>query len=76
MTIAELTPQPCPNCGSSVYIETPARESCSACGLVCDYHGGGANNVYEAMMARDAEVERQRQEERRLREREREENDE
>ena len=57
----------CPNCGSRKYTETISREECRSCGLRCDYWGEGANEVYEAMMARNhaqrqAERERQEQE--------------
>lgn len=41
----------CPNCNSTSYIETLSRESCSSCGLSCDYWGGGSNAVYDNMMA-------------------------
>jgi len=47
----------CPNCGSASYLETLSRESCSSCGLECDYWGGGANEVYESMMARNYALE-------------------
>lgn len=46
--------QKCPNCGSPRYRQTLSTEDCSACGLHCDYWGGGANPVYEEMMAQDA----------------------
>jgi ribosomal protein L37AE/L43A len=46
--------RPCPNCGSNAYRETLSMESCDACGLRCDYWGGGANEVYENMMAKHA----------------------
>jgi ribosomal protein L37AE/L43A len=43
----------CPNCGSVTgYRETVSLELCTACGLRCDYWGGGANAVYEAMLDR------------------------
>lgn len=42
--------KPCPNCGSSKFIETVSREYCPSCGLECDYWGSGANKVYDAMM--------------------------
>lgn len=52
----------CPNCGSSKYVETVSRESCSACGLECNYWGSGANSVYESMMEhRAAEEDERRQ---------------
>jgi hypothetical protein len=37
----------------SKYRETVSLEICEACGLRCDYWGGGANEVYEAMMQRN-----------------------
>lgn len=37
----------CPNCGSSSYLESVSREECKSCGLVCDYWGGGTNDVYK-----------------------------
>ncbi len=43
----------CPNCNKHAYIETLSREYCSNCGLECNYWGGGANEVYESMMARN-----------------------
>lgn len=52
--------QKCPNCGSSQYVETIRREHCPDCGLECDYHGKGANKVYEDMMARNARAEQDR----------------
>lgn len=42
----------CPNCGSSNYRETVSREECKSCGLVCDYWGGGTNEVYRQMEER------------------------
>lgn len=54
----------CPNCGSSNFVETLSREICYSCGLECDYWGGGANKVYDAMSAR-----RQQEAERLLKER-------
>lgn len=55
---------PCPNCGSSQYRETVSREYCPACGLECDYWGGGANAVYEAHHQRyQARLEAARREE-------------
>ncbi len=54
----------CPNCGSTTaFKETISMEKCTACGLECDYWGGGSNKVYEDMMARDAAIERNRREE-------------
>jgi hypothetical protein len=44
----------CPNCRSKSYFETLSTEQCSDCGLYCDYWGGGSNDVYEAMMNRNA----------------------
>jgi hypothetical protein len=44
----------CPNCGSSQYRSTVSLESCPACGLRCDYWGGGSNDVYNDMMDRRA----------------------
>ena len=42
----------CPNCGSREYRETLSREYCPACGLRCDYWGGGSNKVYMDYLAR------------------------
>lgn len=42
----------CPNCQSVNFVETARREHCPDCGLECDYHGNGANQVYKDMMAR------------------------
>jgi hypothetical protein len=42
----------CPNCGSSQYRETVSMEKCGACGLQCDYWGGGSNAVYDDYLAR------------------------
>jgi hypothetical protein len=47
----------CPNCGSPKYRETVSVEECPDCGLRCDYWGGGANEVYEAMMQRNYRIE-------------------
>jgi hypothetical protein len=50
----------CPNCGSHAYTETISLEACNACGLRCDYWGGGTNAVYENMMQRNyAKIEAQ-----------------
>lgn len=57
----------CPNCGSSNYRETVSREECKACGLVCDYWGGGTNKVYEAHEAREHARQRAAEEEERRR---------
>lgn len=54
----------CPNCRSDRYYQTVSREHCPACGLECDYWGGGSNEVYDRMM-------RNQQAEEALRERER-----
>lgn len=54
----------CPNCGSNAYRETVSMESCSACGLRCDYWGGGANAVYEEMMASNHRAAERREQER------------
>ena len=53
----------CPNCSSSNFKETLSREICYSCGLECDYWRGGANKVYENMMARRDRKLRQLQEE-------------
>ena len=51
----------CPNCRSTTsYTETVSREQCTACGLECDYWGGGANSVYQSMMDRNARAEEAR----------------
>lgn len=50
----------CPNCKSDRYVNSLSREHCPACGLECDYWGGGANNVYETMMAINAREEEKR----------------
>lgn len=60
----------CPNCNSTDYKETVSREHCKACGLECDYWGGGANPVYERMMNRNARIEEDREYERRRKEEE------
>ena len=54
--------EPCPNCGSAKYYQTVSREHCPDCGLECDYWGGGANKVYEDMMAANARAERDEEE--------------
>ena len=53
----------CPNCGSSNYRETISKEECKSCGLVCDYWGKGANQVYWNMLNQQALRERLRREE-------------
>lgn len=45
----------CPNCESTRFVETVSMEHCPDCGLRCDYWGGGANDVYKAMLDRQAE---------------------
>ena len=63
----KLHNNPCPNCGSSSFIETVSREYCPSCGLECNYWGGGINAVYKDMMSRKAvEYKRIREEEFRL----------
>jgi ribosomal protein S27AE len=57
----------CPNCGSSKYIETVSKEQCNACGLLCDYWGGGSNKVYDRY-TENLWAERERIKERRERE--------
>lgn len=47
----------CSNCGSSEYYQTASIEHCPECGLLCDYWGEGANDVYRAMMDRKRVVE-------------------
>ena len=42
----------CPNCNSIRFRETVSMEKCDACGLECDYWGGGPNEVYQNMMDR------------------------
>ncbi len=63
----------CPNCNSNLYRETVSLESCTACGLLCDYWGGGANGVYLTMMADRDAAQRAIEFENELREAEREE---
>jgi uncharacterized Zn finger protein (UPF0148 family) len=58
----KLNNRKCPKCKSSRFKETLSREYCPDCGLECDYWGGGANEVYESMMARDARIEREQRE--------------
>lgn len=62
----------CWACGSPSYTQTAAVEHCPACGIRCDYHGGGANAAYDTASARkhgreererEAAAERQRIEE-------------
>ena len=50
----QLGEQVCPNCGSTTgYRQTVSLEECTACGFRCNYWGeDGANDVYQAMMAR------------------------
>ncbi len=35
----------CPNCGRMTYTETVSKESCSSCGIECDYWGKGCNTA-------------------------------
>lgn len=51
----------CPNCGSPQYSETISTEHCPACGLFYDYWGGGANEIYAAMVARRVQEEEERE---------------
>lgn len=63
MTIKQ---RPCWNCGSNRYVETVSREHCPACGIECNYHGGGANKAYDdASNRKHASEERAREEENR-----------
>lgn len=57
-----IPPRNCPNCNSRRFQETVSREYCPDCGLECDYHGKGANQVYEDMMDRKARVQQKEQE--------------
>ena len=53
-----------PNCNSPRFVDTPAVEWCPDCGLRCDYHGDGANEVYSAYLERKwADQERAQEEE-------------
>ncbi len=56
--LAQSLGKRCPNCGSSSYRETVSLESCTSCGLRCDYWGGGANSAYQDYV--DAKHERHR----------------
>lgn len=42
----------CWNCGSPKYHQTTSREHCPACGIECNYWGGGANEKYKSAHAR------------------------
>jgi len=53
----------CPNCGSSQFIDIITVERCPACGLECNYHGGGPNKVYLAYLEQKWAEERLRDEE-------------
>jgi len=53
----------CPNCNSERFVETIAREFCPDCGLQCDYHGDGANEVYRRMMESRAAAEQRERDE-------------
>lgn len=54
--------RPCWACGSHRYVETVSREHCPACGIECDYWGGGANKAYDdASARRHAHEERERE---------------
>lgn len=50
----------CPNCGSKNFVESVSLEKCYDCGLECNYWGGGANEVYEAMCRRHAAEQEER----------------
>jgi hypothetical protein len=52
----------CPNCNSDRFIDVPAREYCSDCGLECNYRGGGANAIYKAYTERKWAAEEWQQE--------------
>ncbi len=56
--------QRCPNCNSIRYRQTVSTEDCPDCGLHCNYWDGGANKVYEDMMARNHATERAAEEQR------------
>ena len=60
----------CPNCRRSNYTSNPSIEECPDCGLVCDYWGSGANEIYRSMMQRDWQQEEYENEQQRQRDEE------
>jgi uncharacterized membrane-anchored protein len=47
-----IAKQKCWNCRSDKYEQTARIEECTACGIRCDYWGGGANKAYDSASAR------------------------
>lgn len=42
----------CWNCGSLKYYNTISIEECPSCGIKFEYHGSGANEVYQEALDR------------------------